>query len=153
MWQHISKRPEFIPQLASWFHAEWGFYNPQRTIPIRSQELEARNNPDVLPMTMISTLDDELLATYSLDVSDLPIRPHLTPWLASVYVNPEHRKKGLGAALVKKSLEHAKSLGIDTLYLFTSNRASWYASLGWQLMEETKYPPNETITIMKYNLK
>ena len=153
MWQHISERPEFIPQLASWFHTEWGFYNPKRTIEIRCKELEARNNQRILPTTMVSTMGDELLATYSLDISDLPIRPHLSPWLASVYVNPQHRNKGLGTLLVKKSLEHAKALGFDTLYLFTSNRAHWYGSMGWQFMEEAEYPPKEVITIMKYHQK
>lgn len=149
-WQHITNRPEFIPKLARWFQDEWGHYNNQVTFESRCQNLSSRNRIDILPLTMVATIESDLLGSYSLDLADLPIRPRLGPWLASVYINPQHRNQGFGMKLVKKSMEHAQSLGISTLYLFTDNRADWYAKMGWKILEKTVYKKNAEITIMSY---
>lgn len=151
-WQHISERPELIPKLARWLHDEWGYYDPQATFESRCQDLWAKKIHN-LPMTIVGTKDDELLGSYSLTESDLSIRPELSPWLASVYINPAHRNLGIGTMMVKRSMEHALSLGFQTIYLFTNKQARWYGSMGWQLMEETIYKNDERISIMSYALK
>ena len=49
-----------------------------------------------------------------LDASDMADRPHLGPWLASLYVVPEHRGRGVASALV----DHVLSRTPGTLYLW-----------------------------------
>ena len=63
----------------------------------------------------------------------------LSPWLASVYVTPEHRSRGIGTALVQRVIEEAVGLSVETLYLFTPDREGFYASLGWSVVERTEY--------------
>jgi GNAT superfamily N-acetyltransferase len=149
IWQHIAERPELIPQLASWFQNEWGEFNPECTIQSRCLELIARKNSRELPLTMVATAKSELLGTYSLDLEDLAVRPNLSPWLANVFVNPKHRSQGIGTLLVNKALQQAQSLGILTFYLVTLDKARWYASMGWQVIEELSYR-GKAVTIMRF---
>ncbi len=149
IWQHISKQPDFIPQIAGWFQDEWGALDPDCTMESRYEELKARIDPSLLPLTIIATVQDELLGTYSLDLSDLAIRPNLSPWLASVFVNPKYRNQGIGTLLVQEALRHAHRMGIHTLYLFTVNLFDWYASMGFEAIEEVFYQ-GETLTIMRF---
>lgn len=59
-------------------------------------------------------------------------RPDLTPWLAALYVVPDFRRRGIGAALVKATEDHARKVGTATLHLYTSEAERFYAGLGWQ---------------------
>ena len=74
----------------------------------------------------------EVVGSASLLEHDLDSRPDLGPWLASLYVAPAHRHQGLGAALAERVVEEAARLGVPTLYLFTFDRAGYYARLGWR---------------------
>ena len=80
-----------------------------------------------------------LLGSASLVAHDMDTRMDLSPWLARVYVTPEHRSRGVGTALVQRVLEETIELGVETLYLFTPDREEFYASLGWSVVERTEY--------------
>jgi N-acetylglutamate synthase-like GNAT family acetyltransferase len=61
--------------------------------------------------------------------------PELSPWLAAVYVVPEYRQRGIGAALVNAIVAQATVLGVGALYLSTVGREEFYARLGWQVVD------------------
>ncbi len=63
----------------------------------------------------------------------------LSPWLASVYVPVEQRKRGFGSVLVRYVVQEACKRGYRTLYLYTPGREEFYAQLGWSLIERTEY--------------
>ncbi|MBK8006160.1 MAG: GNAT family N-acetyltransferase [Gemmatimonadetes bacterium] len=63
----------------------------------------------------------------------MPDFPPLSPWLASVFVRPDRRGKGLGQALARRVLLEAAALGHARVYLFTTDQAGWYARMGWQV--------------------
>jgi N-acetylglutamate synthase-like GNAT family acetyltransferase len=77
-------------------------------------------------------------------------RLELYPWLAGVFVTPERRRQGIGAALVRRIVDEAISLHIPKLYLYTLNNTSFYADLGWSLMEQAVYRGKE-VSIMSYS--
>jgi GNAT superfamily N-acetyltransferase len=56
----------------------------------------------------------------------------LTPWLAALFVAPEFRKRGIGAALVRAIEDHARKVGTVTLHLYTVEAEPFYARLGWR---------------------
>lgn len=62
------------------------------------------------------------------------IRPELTPWLASLYVEPDFRGQGIAVKLIKDITQKAKSLGYHALYLLAFDEAlpNWYEKQGWQ---------------------
>jgi N-acetylglutamate synthase-like GNAT family acetyltransferase len=59
--------------------------------------------------------------------------------LASVYVASEHRRAGIGTALVRRVIREAETLDIPALHLFTPDKESFYARLGWSVIERPEY--------------
>jgi predicted GNAT family acetyltransferase len=53
---------------------------------------------------------------------------HLSPWLSSVIVPPEHRGKGIASVLALSAASEASRLGFDTIYLFTPRNEALYAA-------------------------
>jgi N-acetylglutamate synthase-like GNAT family acetyltransferase len=96
---------------------------------------------------LIAILDNELLGSASLIEHDMDSRFDLTPWLAGVFVAPQHRRQGIGAALVRRVMDEAASLRISKLYLYTVESTAFYANLGWSPVEKTRYREQE-VSIM-----
>jgi N-acetylglutamate synthase-like GNAT family acetyltransferase len=76
-------------------------------------------------------------------------RLELSPWLASVFVESEHRRKGVGAELVLRIMSEAAKLKVPLLYLYTLHSERFYAKLGWRLLERTNYR-GQPVVIMTY---
>jgi N-acetylglutamate synthase-like GNAT family acetyltransferase len=90
-------------------------------------------------MTVVALSDETLLGSASLIAHDMDTRMDLSPWLASVYVTPAYRDRGLGSTLVRRIASEAATLGFERLYLFTPDRERFYARLGWTVLERTVY--------------
>ncbi len=147
----LSEVPEWIPVLADWHHREWGWLNPGKTFDDRVRKLEKSAVEGRIPCTVVASIGDTPLGSASLVERDMDTRPHLGPWLASVYVAPAHRGKGAGSALVEAATAEARKLGVGTLYLFTPNRSAFYRRLGWSARENTRYR-GQAVTIMEKDL-
>jgi len=136
----LTKHREFIPTLAEWHQREWGYLNPMKTVASRVEEFEAHLSEDLIPSTIVAMEDDELLGSASLVESDLDSRPEIGPWLASVYVCPQHRRRGIGGQLVRSIDELAHdSEEFDALHLYTTDREDFYLHLGWSVAERTTH--------------
>ena len=83
---------------------------------------------------------------------DMESRLQWSPWLAGVVVAPEHRRRGIGAALTERVAIEARSLGFFTLYLYTFSTEQYYSRLGWQFIERDSYLGAD-VTIMSLNLQ
>lgn len=144
----IGECPSVARTLAEWHHAEWGWMNPDKGIPERVAYLETHHDPNRIPTTFVA-LDDEgrPLGSASLVVSDLASRPELTPWMASVYVHADARRRGIGGALVDRIVQQAHELGVDEMYLFTPDQMPLYAAHGWTAQETFDFK-GETETLM-----
>ncbi len=149
---YLFEHPQYIPTLARWFQNEWANVNPEATYESRIQDLSSRTHESQLPLTIIATRGNDLLGTYSLDLDDMHTRSHLSPWLASVYVNPKFRRDGVGSFLVKDATIRAKHLGIQKLYLYTPDQAAWYAKMGWRELERVEYH-GTVVTVMSMNIQ
>lgn len=132
---YLQDYPEYIPLLAKWMLDEWGKYNPLSSEAKAQQKLKDHLNNDKLPLTLIALKDNKPIGTCSLRVND-GIRQDLTPWLGSLYVEPQYRGQGVGAQFVNEIIKKAQSLGYPTLYLlaFDKTLPNWYQSLGWHLI-------------------
>jgi ribosomal protein S18 acetylase RimI-like enzyme len=66
------------------------------------------------------------------DNEDMQVYPHLRPWLACLYVKPEHRRMGHAMRL----LRHVVSR-YDLLHMWTFNQrlADYYKQVGFQQRE------------------
>jgi len=69
--------------------------------------------------------------------SDMEERPSYTPWVAAVFVEPEHRGQGVGAALVNYAAQNTLKNGVPHVYLCATKKNSpYYEKLGWEKVEE-----------------
>jgi len=150
--EYLKDHEDFIPTLAQWHYRQWSYLHENDSIERRIKRLRQRLGGGRIPTTFVAVEGDILLGSASLIVSDMDIRPELTPWLASVFVAPEHRNQGVASALVKRVIEQARALKVKTFYLFTTDKESLYARLGWKVRERTRYR-GEQVVIMEFRFK
>jgi len=131
---YLIHHPEYIPQLAQWLFEQWGPVLGEKKLEVRIKKLQAHMNRDELPIAWVAHANGELLGTAALRVHDLEGREDLTPWLGGVFVGSEFRRRGIGAALCATVEDAARSRGLQTLYLFTLDKQTWYARLGWTML-------------------
>ena len=148
----LSEHPEHIPLLATWHQAEWGHLNPGSTAHARAERLRLHGAQPGIPMTFIAIEDNVLLGSASLVANDLTTHPHLSPFLASVYVAPAYRRHGIASALVRHAVLAAEQFGITTAYLITLDQQRLYARLGWTEVEQVRYR-GELLTLMAVTCK
>lgn len=128
----LARRPALAELLGGWAYDEW---YAGRDVP-RAAVVEAyrrRANQDRLPIAWVALADGTPAGMASLKEDDLWSRPDLGPWLASLYVVPAARNRGIGTHLAAAVVEKARSLGISRLYLFRSHQwlDDFYATRGW----------------------
>src|SRR5687767_21860 len=145
--EYLADHPEFLRALAEWQHGEWGHLRPGDTVEARMARLGGWGERDRIPLTVVAHDNGELLGSASLIPHDMDTRMELTPWLAGVFVAPEHRRRGIGAALVRQIMAEAGRLNVPVLYLYTVHSEKFYASLGWSLQEHSTYR-DQNIAIM-----
>jgi GNAT superfamily N-acetyltransferase len=92
--------------------------------------------PGPLPTALVAHEDGRFLGTVSIIACDEETRPQYTPWVAALWVEPEHRRKGIGAALVERAASYGFSTGAERVYLLSrAHRRAFYEGLGWSVLE------------------
>ena len=135
MWiDHLCHHPEHLPRVAAWIHGAFWTRSGQGVEAVVGLLREA-DDPDRIPLSLLARIGTATAGTVNLIACDSKARPDLTPWLAALYVEPEHRGKGIGAALVRRLVTEAARLGCAEMFLETDIPA-FYARL-----EATRYQP------------
>ncbi len=137
--EYLADYPDCLETLARWHHEEWHQLNPGDTIEERQARMRAHLAKRQIPTTFVAFEGDTLLGSACLLADDMHQHRDLTPWLASVFVALGHREGGVGSALVQRVAEEARALGVETLYLYTPDRESFYIRMGWAGLERTEY--------------
>ncbi|GAB4070413.1 GNAT family N-acetyltransferase [Ancylobacter sonchi] len=89
-----------------------------------------------VPTTLVALRGTQLLGTASLIASDMEQRPALSPWVAALWVEPAHRRAGIGAALTEAASRLAFRLGHARVYLAAlPEKADFYRRRGWATCE------------------
>ena len=129
----LADHPGHVPVLARWHHAQWRHLFSDWTLEAAEAELRDHASRRVMPTTLVALDGDELLGSASLVEEDAPeLRDQGDAWLASLYVRPEARGRGLGKALVQAVVALAAGQGIRRLWLFTPEHEAFYRRLGWR---------------------
>ncbi len=137
--------------VARWHHETWGSITG-RSVEIRAEEMNSHRESRSIPLTRVGWVDGTPVGTAALDAHDMSTHMVLTPWLASVYVEPEYRRRGIGEQLCRAVVEDAHRLGVETLYLFTPDKMDYYAAMGWRALFRESYR-GEDVTVMELGLK
>ena len=137
------------PQLARAHYAEWSPLLPQWTEADALAELRTHRARVAIPTTMLalSPDGDDWIGSVSLLANDDDRIRDYSPWLASLYVRPEHRGHGHGIALVARCVQEASVLGIARLHLYTAAQQPFYEKLGWHCLDSVPLG-NSTVQVM-----
>ncbi|GGX94024.1 N-acetyltransferase GCN5 [Litchfieldella qijiaojingensis] len=133
--------------VAGWTYAEWGYLHPEESAEAYCEAFVAQCGEGGVPSVFVAMHGEAPVGTASLVVDDMSVRPELTPWLASVFVLPAWRGRGIASRLVQRVEHEAREWGIERCYLFTPDQQALYRRLGWRDHESLSYR-GEEVTIM-----
>ncbi|RDY72533.1 N-acetyltransferase [Halobacillus trueperi] len=107
---------------------------------------QSLKNEDELPLFYILLNEDEIIGTYALLRNDMNSRQDLCPWLACLYVHPDHRGRKIGKQLLSHAIEEASRIGYDDLHLAT-DLEGYYEKYGWKQEGEAFGISGESIKV------
>ncbi len=144
----LCDEPSFAPVCAAWAYGQWGSQVSGGSLARAQARFAESLQRKVLPVTLVAHTGSIALGMASLWTQDPPARPDLTPWLASVYVHPFHRGRGIAQTLVQGIEDEARRRGFMALYLVTEDASGLYQKLGWRTLEpmESVHGPCDLMT-------
>jgi GNAT superfamily N-acetyltransferase len=91
------------------------------------------------------------VGSVTLVAHDMATCRDLTPWLAGLYVVPDHRGHGTGGMLVRHAEARAHAMGVQWLYLYSTTAVGLYRRLGWRAIFQQFYA-GALVTVMGKDL-
>ena len=130
---HLLEVPQQIPVLVDWFIAEWESWYGAEGSGNAEQDLAACCDRDRIPLCLVALdTNDELLGTAALRAESVGSKLGDGPWLTGFLVEPEHRRKGIGTALVAAIEAETGRLGFDAVYVSTDTAGYLFERRCWQ---------------------
>lgn len=152
----LHEKPELADACAAWSHGRWGVEEncrdfTQSMIPFAAAAIDNGQ----LPFTVIATDENGLpVGMASLWEDDDSTRPHISPWVASVFIHEKHRNQGLGRQLISAIEDVARENGFTEVHLKTSTTKNFYPLLGYTAKEvdQPKTPLDNEQTLYQKTL-
>jgi GNAT superfamily N-acetyltransferase len=148
---YLMNHQEFLPNLAGLHYEEWAYLRPGESLEARTSRLRSYMGRQGIPTAVVALDQRARLGSAMLVAKDLDTHPHLSPWLAGVYVHPKFRRHGIATALVSRIIDEARSLGTRTLYLYTASAEQFFSRLGWSVMETGVFH-DTPVAVMSYEI-
>lgn len=145
----LADHPEFIPTIAEWIHAEWGYREINGTVGSIISNLGTQLNTESPPMALIGLSQGLPIACSSIKIRELASFPRYEYWLGSVYVLPEFRNQGIGSLVVEGSSRIASEAGIHELFLYTHSHEDFYSQLRFSPVERPIYQGREMVIMRR----
>lgn len=129
----LKDMPQFADACAAWSYGEWSSQvSGRRLDSVIDRYRRTAQNDNQLPMTWVAVSDNRPAGMISLKNEDHPVRTDLYPWLASVFVHPEYRGRGLARALIETATAQARDVfNVTKIYLFTHTAPDLYEKCGF----------------------
>ncbi|PPU86515.1 GNAT family N-acetyltransferase [Xanthomonas populi] len=112
------------------------------------RELRSHIRDGVIPTTWVALDQAQWLGSVSL-LENVDARSRQwSPWLASLYLQPQARGQGIGEALLVHCVQAAAQLGVSALYLYCQPAlAPFYQRLGWHTHAELLPGPMQIVVL------
>jgi GNAT superfamily N-acetyltransferase len=101
-----------------------------------AQLAKLATQPDEYETALIALVDGRLASSCLLVLQEFEALHDVSPWLASLYVAPEYRKRGVARKLVAAIEDQARAHGVARLHLYTGDAKKFYVKCGWSLAEQ-----------------
>ncbi|MEI7792877.1 MAG: GNAT family N-acetyltransferase [Candidatus Berkelbacteria bacterium] len=148
----LANHRQFVDAVARFWCLEWGSDKSEQGIEKTKERILHKLNTDKIPLILIAFDGDKCLGTVAIVEDDLEKRPDLTPWIASVYIEENHRGHGIAKLLVEAAMRKAKTLGLKIIYLHTETAHGLYEKMRRIKLSETTNDRSEPSTICFYKL-
>ncbi len=148
---NLCENKEYLEEVSEWVWKEWSESHGAslEDIIYRSKHSICE---DAVPQMYIALYNEEVVGVVSLWNNDLTARQDLTPWMATLFIKEEYRGLGVGTLLQNKSIEVARNLKYDYLYLITDH-VGYYEKNGWKFLELAPLGDGRMTHIYQYDLK
>lgn len=123
------EHPESIDEAAAWFAGKWGIPKEAYSGSMR----EAAACGGVPQWYVLRDADGRIAGGCGVIENDFHARRDLAPNLCALFVEPEHRGRGLARRLVSLALRDMEARGISRLYLITDH-TGLYERMGWSYL-------------------
>lgn len=100
-----------------------------------AQLTKLTTRPEGPETALIARIAEDLAGICLLVLHELEPAHDLSPWLASLYVAPEFRRRGVARQLVEAIEDHARDNGVARLHLYTVDAEAFYRKCGWAVAE------------------
>ena len=148
---YLANHEAFLPLLARWHHEEWGYLHPGDSLEARADRLRGECGRGGIPTTVIAFSGETLLGSAMLIDHDMDTRMDLSPWLASVFVSPGHRRKGIGHRAREVDHDGGRNPRRSAALSLHPKSESFYTRLGWRVVERTTYV-NTGVVVMAVDI-
>ena len=132
----LRQHPEYRERAAAWFHQKWGVPESAYLESIDAcitNDGGPNGSGPAWPQWYLALAGEAIAGGLGVIENDFHDRPDLAPNVCAVYVEPEHRCKGLAGVLLKQACWDMQGRGVNTLYLITDHD-SFYERYGWQFL-------------------
>lgn len=132
----LRQQPAFFDAVADRIWRAWW---KERGFPADhiAGRLRESMNASPIPFALVAHRDQTFFGTASVIASDLEERPQYSPWVAAVWVDPQHRMREIGSELVSRAAGDAFALHFRRVYLCAQKeRRRFYTRQGWIPVEE-----------------
>jgi GNAT superfamily N-acetyltransferase len=132
----FADHPDLVPTASERIWTAWWQGSGQTAQDVDDHIRVMFDSADV-PFALVALRDGAFAGVALAIASDMDERPQYSPWVAALWVDPEHRGKGVAAALVETAVQRAFGQGHETVYLCSQpSLRDLYLHLGWQIVEE-----------------
>jgi len=151
--EYLADHPEHTETVARWNFTEWGYLYDRSSFEGFLCGTRSNMNRQEIPCTLIALDSCGLLGSVSLLKEENEERRDLSPWLSSMYVEPESRGLGVGKALNHAVVSLAFGFGFSHVFLEAlAQHVTFYGYLGWVEIDQCKYR-DQSVTIMQIESK
>ncbi|MDO9333185.1 MAG: GNAT family N-acetyltransferase [Dehalococcoidales bacterium] len=153
---YLADHTQFVPAVVEAIWNEWkGIYVEYYSMRTLEQAIEEISrdqlNRDQLNSTYVVLIDGQLAGTAQLLTEDTPAGFHYhgtRPWLASLYIFPPFRGRGLVKVLVEALVRRCENWGFESCWLITQHLQQTYKKLAFRTIETCEVYAHE-YTVMR----
>jgi predicted N-acetyltransferase YhbS len=144
---HLFQRPEHRAAVAALIHHEFWTEVPGASVARMDARLATADHADRVPLCLVALHQGEPIGVVNLVDNDDEDHTDWHPWLAGMVVAEPWRGRGVGSALVRSLLGHARRLGFERVYL-GADAPAFYERLG----AVVHLVPRPGFTFMRFEL-
>lgn len=123
----VHKHPKLILQTADLINSQWPRSQMARVVTLQSSN-------DSLPCNLIATKMKNKFVVGHLKITPIP-SDRKSCFIESVVVAPIMRGQGIGSLLMHEAEKFCKKIGIETVFLSTYDKQSFYSRLNYEICE------------------